>query len=78
MLYCTTILDIADSQEHEHKIPGDWDFYVAEKGGFCLASHLAVARFGLATASRFRLLAKHRCGVRIPTDTTPVVSSFPP
>ena len=33
-----------------------------------------VAGLGLATVSRFRLLAEHRSGVRFPTETTWVVS----
>jgi hypothetical protein len=34
--------------------------------GISLDSRLAVARLGLGTASRFRLLAQHRSGVRFP------------
>ena len=33
-------------------------------GGIARTSRLAVARLGLGTASRFRLLTKHRSGVR--------------
>jgi hypothetical protein len=41
--------------------------FAAEREGFGLGSRLAVARLGLATTSRFRLLAKQRSGVLIPT-----------
>ena len=34
--------------------------------GFGFDSRLAVARLGLTTVSRFRLLAKHRSGVQTP------------
>ena len=39
--------------------------YFVPRGRFGFASRLAVARLGLTTTSRFRLLAKHRSGVQI-------------
>ena len=84
MLYCTAILDIADSREHKHKIPGDWDFYVAEKGGFCLASHLArsvrdghrlaVSPAGETSLRRSNPHGHHAGGVLIPShkNTDPI------
>ncbi len=39
---------------------------MVRREGIGLGSRRAVALLGLATASRFRLLAKHRSGVRFP------------
>ncbi|OGN29129.1 MAG: hypothetical protein A3A33_02600 [Candidatus Yanofskybacteria bacterium RIFCSPLOWO2_01_FULL_49_25] len=44
-------------------------FFMFERvKGIGFDSRLAVARLGLATASRFRILAEHRSGVRFPTQ----------
>ena len=48
-----------------------------ETGGFCFASQVAVATFGLATASRCPLLQTHRSGVRILPGFTYIVLNIP-
>ncbi|OGN04470.1 MAG: hypothetical protein A2831_02850 [Candidatus Yanofskybacteria bacterium RIFCSPHIGHO2_01_FULL_44_17] len=45
-------------------------FLMARAKGLGFDSHLTVVRFGLATASRFGLLAKYRSGVRFPSPST--------
>ena len=45
--------------------------------GLGLASHLVATRFGLATASRFRLLPEHRSGVLAPTQAKLLACSSP-
>ena len=50
-------------------------YFLVGLAGLALASNLAVARFGLGTASRFRLLTEHRSGVLVPTQAKQLACS---
>ncbi len=50
-------------------------FTLERVGGIALGSRSAVAELGLGTASLPRLLARHRSGVRFPTEAKQFASS---
>jgi hypothetical protein len=42
--------------------------FLVRRAGIGFGSRVVVTPLGLATASRFRLVPEHRCGVRSPTQ----------